>query len=107
MTTNVISQDRPSTQIRQSGTVLTIQKLPGFADVVGFGVDGVVILRNDSNTYFEVTKLVLREFSYIAYNDGKGGFGPVKMLLSTFVNSNGWDFLLKEILWYLANLDQR
>jgi hypothetical protein len=54
----------------------------GCADVIGFGENNV----------------------YVAYNDGKGGFGPVRTLLSTFSYSDGW--AVDKTVRYLANLDQ-
>jgi len=54
----------------------------GRADVIGFGEDNV----------------------YVAYNDGKGEFGPVKVLLRTFAYNDGWSED-RTVRW-LANLDQ-
>jgi hypothetical protein len=55
----------------------------GCADVIGFGESNV----------------------YVSYNDGKGGFGPVQTLLSTFAYNNG-QWSVDKTVRYLANLDQ-
>jgi hypothetical protein len=54
----------------------------GCADIIGFGETGV----------------------YVAYNDGKGEFGPVRTLTRAFAYNNGeW----AETVRWLANLDQQ
>jgi len=55
----------------------------GCADVIGFG---------ECNVY------------HVAFNDGKGGFGPVKTLTSTFAYTNEWS--ADKTVRYVANLDQ-
>jgi hypothetical protein len=52
----------------------------GCADVIGFGENNV----------------------YVAYNDGKGGFGPVKTLVNTFSFADGW--AVDKTVRYLVNL---
>ena len=55
----------------------------GCADIIGFGENQ----------------------TYVAFNDGKGGFGAVKALTSTFAFNNGEWAVDKTVRW-LANLDQ-
>jgi len=54
----------------------------GCADIIGFGESNV----------------------YVAYNDGKGGFGPVKTLTSDFAYNGGKWAVDKTVRW-LANLE--
>ena len=55
----------------------------GCADIIGFGENQ----------------------TYVAFNDGKGGFGAVKPLTSTFAFNNGEWGVDKTVRW-LANIDQ-
>ena len=55
----------------------------GCADIIGFGENQV----------------------YVSFNDGKGGFGPVKALTSTFA-FNGGEWAEDKTVRWLANIDQ-
>src|SRR5260221_1419869 len=69
MTTNVITQDRPSTRAKRSPMlfhsdhiILVPTDSPGKADIVGFGLNGVVVLRNGSVMTFNA----INDFGYNA-----------------------------------------
>ena len=44
-------------------------------------------------------------YVYVSFNDGKGGFGPVKQLTQTFAYNNG-EWSLEKTVRYVANLVQ-
>ena len=44
-------------------------------------------------------------YVYVSFNDGKGGFGPVKQLTQTFAYNNG-EWSLDKTVRYAANLVQ-
>jgi len=141
MTDQVITQDRPSkygNNINTMSTMHTHQMLlvpttsPGIADIVGFGLDGVVILRNGS----PIT--LINDFGYnagvwrvdkhvrlvgdvtgdrnadlvgfgedgvlVSFNNGNNSFTkPVKLVLADFAYNAG-DWRVEKHLRYLSDI---